>query len=81
MSILVNLCISFSMLLIPFFTRSLLNDGLGSTSTAVMAVATAPIVRGVTATPKIAYRGAKASLQYLNKKRRKHFAKPSKSVR
>ncbi|MCY4643042.1 MAG: hypothetical protein OXB88_00325 [Bacteriovoracales bacterium] len=40
MSILVNLCIAFSMLFVPFFTRSLLSDGLGGSASAVVGTST-----------------------------------------
>ena len=47
MGALINLCVGISMLLIPFFTRSLLSDGLAGVSSTVMATATMPVAQGI----------------------------------
>jgi hypothetical protein len=49
-TILVNLCIGFSMLFIPFTTRSLISDGMSSAASALAAVptlATGTVVKGL----------------------------------
>jgi hypothetical protein len=56
MSIIVNLCIGVSMLFIPFATRSLLNDGLQGTASALAAV---PTIAAGTAIKAAALQSAK----------------------
>ena len=72
MGALTNLCIGASMLLIPFFTRSLINDGGTGVASGAMALASLPVARGIQGIPLRALRStARLGKRLITGKRKK----------
>ena len=61
MTSLINLCIGFSMLMIPLFTKSLIGDGLESLSTSLVSSVTVPVSKFIARYPLQKAQGAAAS--------------------
>lgn len=71
MGALVNLCIGASMLLIPFFTHSLINDGGSGVASGALALGTLPVAGGIKALPRTAlHKMTKFSKKLRKTKRR-----------
>lgn len=72
-SIIINLCIGVSMLLIPFFAKSLLSDGLVN---AASGLAAAPALAGIGAAKAYATKKIKSSVRWSGNQLRNHVGRP-----